>query len=112
MTLLTQAEVEGRIMDLDDRMDLTTHEFAELADDAAQAHADYRLALHSAILRLAAAKMTAQQREAQATLSVDGLYRADKIAAARLDACRMALLTYRSRLDALRSLSANIRAQT
>lgn len=109
---LSQGEVEEALQREMDRYEAETDRYRDLAEKAAEAHAEYRLSFHADVLRLAAAKMTAQQREAQATLNCAALYRSDKVLAARVDATAKALWMIQTRVEGYRTLSANVRSQT
>jgi hypothetical protein len=112
--LLTQGEVEQAIHDLSQELESTTYAYAELSDAAAEAEADYKLRQARVTVALADSntKMTAQERQARAELTAAEELRRWKLAEARRQACKEALLTLRARLDAMRSLSANLRHQT
>lgn len=115
--IITQAEVEERILAVDDALAEATLDFAVLSDNEAEAEAVYKEAAARALLTHVAlhatdAKMTVGERDAKVALSTADELRAWKIAEARRASCREALLSYRSRLDALRTLNANVRAVT
>jgi hypothetical protein len=57
-------------------------------------------------------KMPVADKEARADVTASDEFRAWRIAEARRAASREALLSYRARLDALRTLSANVRYLT
>jgi hypothetical protein len=117
--MLTQVQVEEGIRELLDRLDALTIEYATVSDKAAEAeHAWLQAKAHAAV-RLAESgvmangvKSTVDWREAQAELvaSVEG--HAHRLAASHLRWLREALTTHRARLDALRTLNANVRAST
>jgi hypothetical protein len=112
--LLSQGEIETAIMRLSEELESVTYQYADLADKAATAEADYKL--HSARLMVALAnspmKMTAPERQARVDAQSDDQYRIWKINEARRQASKEILLSLRARLDSLRTLSANIRNQT
>jgi hypothetical protein len=112
--LLTQGEIEGEIMRLSGELEDITYQYADLADLAATAEADYKL--HSArtmiLLANSGTKMTAPERQARVDADSDAQYRVWKINEARRQSAKEALLSLRARLDSLRTLSANIRNQT
>lgn len=113
--VLAQVEVEQQILDVCDALDVETHRYSEVADLAADAEADYKLAYARAVVGLAAhgsMKMTAADRQARAELSAAEQLRVWKIADARRAATKEALLSLRARLDALRTLNASIRNNT
>jgi hypothetical protein len=112
--ILTQIDVEAEIMRLSDELEAETYRYADLADLAATAEADYKL--HSARLVVglsnSALKLTALDKQARVDLDCDPAYRVWKINEARRQASKEALLSLRARLDSLRTLSANIRNQS
>lgn len=115
MKLLTQGEVEEQIMDLSHRLEHETYEYAELSDIAAVAEADYKILSARAMIQFAAdpaIKVTSAVREAKVDRHCAEQLRAWKLAEARRQSKRESLLSLRSRLDAMRTLSANIRSQT
>jgi len=111
---ISQADVEQRMVDVDDALAEATNDYAVLCDDAAEAEADYKEHLARALLAVAQTGTggTVSERQARADLICAEEFRAFKVADARRQSCREALLSYRSRLDALRTLNANIRAVT
>lgn len=113
--LLTQGEVEEQIVAISDAMEHETARYAAIADAAATAEADYKLRVSRALIAIANSgptRITAAERQARAEITAAEELRIWKITEARRQACKEALLTLRARLDALRSLSANIRSQT
>lgn len=115
MRVLAQVEVEQQILDICDALDAETHRYSEVADLAADAEADYKLAYARAVVTAAAhgsIKMTAPERQARAELAAAEQLRVWKIAEARRAATKEALLSLRARLDALRTLNASIRNAT
>lgn len=115
MRVLTQAEIEDAIMRLSADLEDETYRYAALGDDAAEAEAAYKGKHARAIVRLAAesgAKSTAAERQARADLSAIEELRIYRIADGRRSASKERLLSLRSRIDALRTLSANVRHAT
>lgn len=112
--VLSQGEIESRILDVDDELERVTDEYADLSDAAAHAEAAYKEAHARAMLAVAATgeKVPVAIKEARADLAAHDEFRAWKIAEARRAAAKEALLSLRSRLDALRTLSANVRMLT
>jgi hypothetical protein len=111
---LTQAEVESAILDTADALDRVTHEFADISDAAAEAEADYKLAVARTWLGIVGGerKMTTTERQMRTDALTNDALRAYKVAEARRASTREALLSYRARIDALRTVSANVRAQS
>jgi len=112
--VLTQGEIEADIMRVADEIEEQTHVYADVAHDAAVREADYKLRVARAIVSLSAseARMTAAEKQARADVQAAEELREWKIADARLKATKESLLSLRARMDALRSLSANVRSQT
>lgn len=113
--MLTSHDTEQSIMGLCVALEEETYNFATLSRDEAEAEADYKQAFATTMLELASnteLKMTAQTREAFVDDKCSGAFRTLKIAQARKGAGREMLLSLRSRLDAMRTLSATLRSQT
>lgn len=111
---LSQVEIEEAITALADALEAETEQFSSLAARAAEAEADYKLGYARAFVSLSAsqAKLTAPEKQARSELNAAVELRAWKIAEARRLASREALLSLRARLDAHRTISANIRGQS
>jgi len=116
--LLTQADVERRMLTLVVALEDGVGELDGLALSAAAAEADYRLTRDTALVRIAADsravgdKMTVGERDALAeTLAADE-FRRWKLVDARVRSKREYLHSLRAALDTLRTVAANIRAQT
>lgn len=114
MRVLAQVEIENEIVACLDALERETDRYDRLATDAASAEADYKLAYAKAVIVLSdsASRMTAAEKQARAEVHAGDPLRAWKVLEARRGATKEALLSLRARLDALRSLSANVRAQT
>ena len=111
---LTQGEIEDRILGMTDSLESATEQFADDAEKAAETEADYRYEYARAMLAFAAEPTlrNAQQREARVIVHCKDKLRERLIAEARRNATRESLLSHRTTIDALRTLSANVRAQT
>ena len=110
--LLTQGEVEGQIAAYIDRLESTTQEFGSLIEAAANAEFEYKRKHDSLVIghtNRGTKSTTIRPAVAAACLDEWNLW---KMADARVESCRQALLSWRAILNALQSLSANIRAQT
>lgn len=101
-----------------DELEALTEEFATLSDGEAEAENAYKRRKYRAVVVLTerptlpdGRKTTVDWREAQAETIATDEAEAYRLAQARLRATKEALLTKRARLDALRSLAANVRAQ-
>jgi len=112
--LLSQGEIESAIMRLSEELEAETYRYADIADLAATAEADYKLEAARLLIGLAntPTKMTAVEKHARVDAQCDAPYRVWKINEARRQASKESLLSLRARLDSLRTLSANIRNQT
>lgn len=111
---LSQVEIEDGITTVADALEAETEQFAALAELAATLEADYKLSYARAFVALASAqsKMTAPEKQARAELHAAEQLREWKVAEARRLASKEALLSMRARLDALRTVAANIRGMT
>lgn len=112
--LLTQGEIEEMILAISAQIEEETYAYASLSDESASAEADYKLAAARQMLAIAASdrKMTAPEKQATVDVACSEVFRAWRIAEARRASCKEALNSLRARLDAQRSLAANVRAQT
>jgi hypothetical protein len=112
--LLTQGDIEHNIIALSDQLEEQTYLYEQVSDDAAEAEADYKLANAQAMIRIAASgiKTTVQDRQARVDVECNEQFRVWKIAEARRQSCKEHLLSLRARMDAQRSLAANVRHQT
>lgn len=112
--LLTQGDIEHSIIALSDQLEEQTYLYAQLSDEAAEAEADYKLEAGRLLIGIASsgAKMTAQERQARVDVNCSDSFRSWKLAEARRQSCKEALLSLRGRMDAQRSLAANVRHQT
>lgn len=117
--ILTQAEVENEIVRLSNAMDAALDELVHLSQDAANREVDHKVA--EAKAKLAAGlqqgsgpggRSTVDEREANALIKTEDAFRARLIAQALCDTCRERLRTMRSQIDALRTISANIRGMS
>ncbi len=111
MTVLTPHEVEQRISTCLDEMEQRVGDFKDLAEQAAEAEADYRR-LH-AITALGIInshpKMTVLERTARLDAATNDALRRFLVAKAARDSCREALTSLRETLSGLRTLSVNTR---
>jgi hypothetical protein len=111
---LVLVEVERDIARLCDALEAETETYAQVSELAARCEADYKLKFARAVMAISAttAKMPVAEKEARAEVSSAEELRAWKLAEARRQATKEALLSIRARLDALRSLNASVRSQT
>lgn len=113
--LLTQGEIESAILSLSEELETQTYAYAEQSDRAAIAEADYKIRHARALVGFASdptIKLTATERQARVDLHCAAELREWKIAEARRQSTKETLLSLRSRLDAMRTLSANVRHAT
>lgn len=118
--VLTQAGVEQEIRRISDEMEEAVYELAEYAVAAAEAEVTHKVAYAQA--RLATASMsggsgpggrvTEGDKESRANIDTEHQLRTRLISEARHEVAQEKLRSMRSRLDALRTISANIRSQT
>lgn len=109
METLTQAEVESEMMRLSALLEDNTYHLAGLAQDAAQAEADFKRDWAKAFL---AATGAVRLRESEADLATERAFFNQQLAKGAEKAKRELLYSLRAQLDVLRSISANVRAQT
>lgn len=112
--LLTQASIEAQILRLSDELESETERYADLAQLAAETEADWKQAHATTVVALASSDQRTSMDVRRATAELDNahLLRVWLIAEARRATCRETLISLRARLDALRTLAANVRAQT
>lgn len=112
--MLTPHQIEEAIGNLCLELETETYEYASLSDSEANAEADYKKLYATTMLELIGSPefKSAPMREAYVDDNCSHKYRALKIAQARRQSSREALLSLRSRLDAFRTLSATLRSQT
>jgi hypothetical protein len=112
---LSQTEIERDIAAISDELESQTYLYKQLAVEAAEAESDYKLKFARSVIGQSAMqshKLTASDKQARAEVLSEMELRVWKIAEARRNATKEALLSLRARLDALRSLAANVRYQT
>ena len=109
--VISQGEIEERILRLCDQMDTTLDDYREVSEQRASAEADYKYA-HSRALIEQGSKSTVAAREAVAHLRASTQYREWRLLETRERACQQMLTSLRSQIDALRTLSANVRYMT
>jgi len=107
--VLTQGEVELEIDRLLGLMGERTEELAQLSVRASEAETEYKRSFAEAFIR---ATGTVKDREALATMNAIEQFATHKHADALLRSGQESLRTIRAALDALRTVSANVRAIT
>lgn len=115
--LLTQAEIEERIIQTVDALDDLVHEFSDVGRRAALAEADFKRKRSMMALALierppGGVKLDAKSRDARIELAALDEQETHLLAAAEVEAMRESMRAHRTRLDALRTLAANVRAVT
>jgi len=112
--LITQGEVEQQMQRLSDDLEAATELYGQQSDDAAEREYEYKHRYASRIVRLAdtGRTMTAQTRAAMADLEASAEFRLHLLANARKQTTKEVMLSLRHRIDAMRTLAANVRYQT
>lgn len=109
-------DLPGQIIAVLDEMEKATDVFGAAIDRTAVAEAEYRLAHAQATINLAASplagKMTVATRDAHALIQSRHEYEIWMVYAAASEAAKQYLYTLRARLEALRTLNANVRTLT
>lgn len=108
--MLGPADVEREIVRLCESAEEVTRDIARLAEEAARAEVRYRTDHARALLR--ADGRTVAAREATALVTVEQQLLDYRIVQARLTAAQETGRMLRARLDALRSINANLRTVT
>lgn len=110
-----EVEIERIVADLED----ATEEYAEACREEAEAETRYKRTFHRAFIVHSERSTMADGRkttvgwvEAQAGIACEEQQAVHRIANARMRALKEALTSKRAQLDALRTISANIRGQT
>ena len=108
-------DIELGIIDLCEALEKETEQYAQLSELAAESEAKYKLIYSKTHVQMASnenGRMTVNEKQARADLIANDQFRIYRIYEARRAASREALLSLRARLDAMRTLSANLRIQT
>jgi len=106
---ISQVEIEQEIIRLTSMLEDETETFESLAVDAAEKEADYKASWAKEYL---SAKGSIREREAWADYKLEIQIHSHKIAEALVKSKRERLSSLRTSIDALRTLAANVRAQT
>ena len=119
---LSAHEVEEMIQHTLDLLDSLVEDYAEIAERAAVADVDFKKAQAATLLAVieqppknaygSPRKTTSDERAALVELNVNDLRKDAAIAGAARETAREAMNTHRTRLEALRTLAANVRAVT
>lgn len=116
MSLLTQAEVEAELQRLSGLLEERTEEYAIAVREHAEA--DVALKMLDARLKIQEAnrdidkKRTAAEKNAAVLLRSETEYHKAAITAAAAEGCKQALYSLRAQINALQTISSNIRSQT
>lgn len=106
---ISQVEIEEEIIRLTSLLEEETEAFEQLAQHGAEREAMYKSSWAKEYL---AAKGSIKEREAWADYKLESLIYDHKIAEALVKSKREKLSSLRTSIDALRTLAANVRAQT
>jgi hypothetical protein len=111
---MTQGRVEQAIATACEALEEATEQYRDVSQRAAEAEADYKREQAYTMVAMIehGSGRTAQERTARVEAHISDIRRAYLLADAERHAVRESLLSLRARLEALRTLSANIRAQT
>lgn len=111
---LSQVEIEDMIVALSDELEKQTEAFRDVAEDAARSEMDYKRDAARAMLAVIdqRPKATVSERQARVDLITHDTRTVAAIHEARRHAARESLLSLRTRMEALRTLSASVRFQT
>lgn len=108
-TPLSQAQIEEELMRLKDLLEEATLEYSILAEDHAKKEARQKVAWAQAFIKQDG---SVKYRESMADYQTEDTLYDVKIADALTRAKKEKMLSLRSSMDALRTLAANVRAQT
>lgn len=116
--VLTQAQIEDGIETTVGMLESLTNDYARAQTEAAMAEAEYRLRYWRTFLAHKDSNgpgtrgPSDKECEGRAIIANEDAFRAYKITAAAVESIKGGLTTHRTRLDSLRTLAANVRAQT
>lgn len=109
MTVLTQAEVEGEILRLMGELETRTEGLADLATNAAETSVNFKVAWARAFL---GCEGPMDVRRATAGVETEQVALLSETSQALYQAAKEGLNSLRVQIDALRTISANVRGQT
>ena len=112
--VLSYLDIENEMLRLMAEQEEMTQRLAALAEQAAQAEADYKIAFHTARYHArvggsSSGKVTADMAEDMAVMETQELRISAETKRAKHDALRQAIMTARSNQESLRSLMASYR---
>lgn len=108
---ITQIDIEEQMLRICDRIEQDIDLLADLSTQRAEAESAYKYR-HARSMVEQTAKVPVASKEAIAHLRASEEYRQWKVLEGREKATQQSLLASRARLDALRTISANVRAMT
>lgn len=106
---LIQVDIEAGMLRICDQLEQLTEELSRVSAERAEAEAEYKHRYSRALVEQTG-KVPVSTKEAVAHMKATNSFREWKILEAREKSTQQALFTHRSRLDALRTISANVRA--
>jgi hypothetical protein len=107
---LTQGHVENEILRLVALLEDRTEELAGYAREAAEAEAEHKRLY--AVHFLEQQEGTDAKKKYVADVATSPAFTRRKLAEAVYESCKQSILSLRAQIDSLRTVSANIRAQT
>lgn len=117
--VLSQAQIEHMIVDTAESLELLVEEYAAIAERAGVAEVDFKRTQALTVIHQIEnppldeydkpRKMLAAERDARVEVVVSDARRDAAIAAAAREFARESMSTHRTRIDALRTLAANVR---
>lgn len=112
--VLTQGQVESELMRLSAGLEEETYRYASLCEAEAEADIEYKAKSNVLLIHEANKdqKVTVGERNARVAMLCRDEFAVYRMAEARRAASKELLVSLRQQIDALRTLSANIRAQS
>lgn len=112
--VLTPVDCERMLGNALRKLDEATHEYADISQKAAQAEADYRKAQGQKVLAILrhGEFASAKERDARIEYELSDERQTYLLLDAARNSAREALLSLRTRIEALRTITASVRGQT
>jgi hypothetical protein len=110
--IVNQGEIENEILRLSDLLEAQTHEYGQALNARAVAEADYRVQYARSFTKYRFEKLSEETSKQKATDEVGHLLVLRLSAEAKERFLEEQCRSLRAQLDAVRTLSANVRAQT
>ena len=101
-------DVEHALMELGRRLETEVEFFADVSTERAEAESEYKRQYHSIIVRMTSGTVT--QKESMAHVKSAVAFREWKISEASEKATQQKLISIRTQIESLRTISANVRA--